>query len=503
MTSILDRYPYPWENAVAQRLHRELYTLLPDIPAAELVANKIDLHLEKVNRAQGPDPFWATVLTLAAGAGLTGALVRQVHDELPARSPVRPFLAALLDNREGMMPEPTPGTPAQEGGHGPHPVFAEYIRSKTEGFVGREHIFREIQRFQEGWECGYLTLVADPGIGKTSVLCELTRRTGCVAHFFIRAEGIVKSEHFHRYVGDQLRERFGVDTTAFAGDPPSVRLRAWLDHAARAQAEGGPLLLVVDALDECEDTAAPPQTQNLLHLPRDLPKRVFVVMARRDLDPTRFNVGLQTEPDVANTLYDLMKFPAENRRDVEAYLRSYFEERPAHPWLIRHRRTAAEGVALLADLSENNFMYLRHVLPHLTENPEQYTPSTLPKGLKEYYFGHWNRMTAKWRDSPAADAMFQTVYLLAVAARPMSVGQLAGLLPEGSRGLVRTFVAEWREFLDQARPGEPVYRIYHASFSDFLVEQDEVAGARRVSAAAKSLKDRLLSLLRPGVRPHE
>ena len=385
----------------------------------------------------------------------------------------------------------------KQGAGGLPPIFASYVEEKTRGFVGRKHVLTRVQEFLTKSGGGYLTIIGEPGIGKSALTCELTRRMSCVSHFFIRSDGITKAEQFYTFVGGQLRDRFGIDTTSGPEDAPGIRLKSWLTQAA-ASLDGHKLVLVVDALDECDEVERRDGAGNLLFLPRSLPKGVYFVLSRRPLAPTEYHIRLETEPDVANDELDLMTFSSENRRDIEQYIRAYFDDRPGHPWLAQHGRSVDEGVALLSERSEDNFMYLRHVLPHLEANPEEFAPERLPKGLAQYYLGHWNRMTASWRGKPEAESAFDAIYVLAKAQKPMTRGQMETTLRDVPAMLVRTFISQWLEFLEESGRDEPTYRIYHASFADFLARQDAVTGGGREKKAAQLLKGWFLSRLRPG-----
>jgi hypothetical protein len=377
-------------------------------------------------------------------------------------------------------------------------IFGEYIGKKTQGFVGRDHAFARIQNFLNAHDRGYLTLVGDPGIGKTSILCELTRRMPCFPFFFIRLDGITQTDQFYAHIGDQLRQRFGIDTSSRGRGPAGIRLIGWLKEASESLGKER-LILVIDALDESDETLAKNNSGNLLLLPRILPKSVYVIMSRRNLDPAAFHIRLETEPEIANEIFDLMTYPAENRRDVEQYLTSYFVEHPEHPWLARHNKTPAEAVAVLSEGSQCNFMYLRHVLPHLIQNPEEFSPKSLPKGLEEYYFGHWQRMTEKWQDKSEAEFVFDAIYIIAVAQRPITRSQLTAILPDVPAVLFGTLISQWREFLDEAIRQETAYRIYHASFADFLLKRDTVQDAGiRQQQASRRLKTWFLNRMRIG-----
>ena len=117
-------------------------------------------------------------------------------------------------------------------------------------------------------------------------------------------------------------------------------------------------------------------------------------------------------------------------------------------------------------------MYLYHVLPAIEGGQfildDQL--SDLPQGLEAYYQRHWRQM----RDGREKE--FDTVYapivcILGVAQEPVTTRQIASwtkLTPSQTK----EYIGLWREFLkEEKKDGQPHYRIYHASFQDFLKEQ--------------------------------
>jgi hypothetical protein len=356
-------------------------------------------------------------------------------------------------------------------------ALAEYIEKKTSGFVGRGHIFAEIQRYLAEKKSGYITLTGEPGIGKTAILCELTKRERAVAHFFIRTTGVTRISQMYECLGRQLHDRFGASAAADASQPWSVTFESWLTEAKAKLASGEKLIVVIDAADECEELAAGGASGNMLSLPRSLPSNVYCVISRRDLDPVRFNIQIETEPDVGNEELPLLKFIEDNARDIEAFLRAHFESQPDHPWLVRHKQSIEQAVKLFGEKSDGNFMYLRYILPQIADDPGDFLPRQLPKGLKEYYFGHWRRMTARWQDDAEAGLVFGAIYLMVVDHSLRTVRQVAGILGV-SLQQVRVLIQQWREFLEEdSIGGETGYRIYHWSFAEFLEGQDPVVDA--------------------------
>jgi hypothetical protein len=116
MSCILDVYPYPFQDPVAQRLHLVLSQLHPSPDGAVLVAEQAGVSRGMIFANQTPYLLWAAILREAANSGLTRDLVQVVHDLLDPRSPHRPFLASLL------RCEPTPAEAEPRGADG-RPLF--------------------------------------------------------------------------------------------------------------------------------------------------------------------------------------------------------------------------------------------------------------------------------------------------------------------------------------------------------------------------------------------
>ncbi len=87
-----------------------------------------------------------------------------------------------------------------------------------EGFIGRDHAFAAIDRFTATQPKGYFTVIGDPGAGKSSILTELVRRSGCIAHFNSRASAITTVRQFEENVCRQLDVRFDLDPPVGGGE---------------------------------------------------------------------------------------------------------------------------------------------------------------------------------------------------------------------------------------------------------------------------------------------
>jgi hypothetical protein len=98
MSAILDAFPYPWSDPVAQQLHMVLANMYPEPPDAVNIAVRAGMNGARINSRQASTYVWMEILDLAGRTGMTRSLVKQVHGMLNANDPQRPFLAGLIAN---------------------------------------------------------------------------------------------------------------------------------------------------------------------------------------------------------------------------------------------------------------------------------------------------------------------------------------------------------------------------------------------------------------------
>ncbi|MFJ1874295.1 P-loop NTPase family protein [Streptomyces chartreusis] len=345
------------------------------------------------------------------------------------------------------------------------------IDDATAGFVGRTYVFDRIESFIAENRSGYFRLTADPGEGKTSIMAEYVRRTGCVAHFNVLSETYNQTAQFTQHVATQLVARRLI---ADAGPPADGGLGVadLLIEARAALSAPERLVLVVDALDEADRHDLPP-TANVLLLPRTLPPGVHVlVSSRRNQDvPLRVNSVLID--------MDLADYADASLDDVRDLLARRSSDGPLRAWIIDRGITPDAFVETLTEKSRGNFMYLRHVLPELvfgSYRDLQHLDDLgrrLPAGLENFYQDHWRLIGMT---DPASATPAWVLYLLCELARPVSVDLLALIMqqvrPEIDVYEIQRVLEEWSAFL---RPTEDGRRsIYHDTFRGFLRRQDVV-----------------------------
>jgi len=350
--------------------------------------------------------------------------------------------------------------------------FERLVENRTRNFVGRDFIFRAVDGLlaDPEFESGYILIRGEPGIGKTALMSQMVKTRGYVHHFNIAPENIRSTRTFLENVCAQLIVRYQLDHSALP--PEAAQDSAFLSQLlaeAAQKADGKPIVVLVDALDEVEDAGLAP-TANRLYLPQSLPKGVFfVVTSREQLD---YRLDVRPREDLF-----LRDDDPQNLNDVRQYVRNFLDTHRADMTgrIAAWKVSESDFVELLTAKSQGNFMYLVLVLQDIRTG--SLSPETvdnirdLPKGLREYYERHWRTM--RNRDQERFERIYEPVLrILATVREPVTVSAVQEWtkveLPR-----VRDVIREWRPFLNEepSPSGEPVYRVYHASFQDFLAEE--------------------------------
>jgi hypothetical protein len=135
-------------------------------------------------------------------------------------------------------------------------------------------------------------------------------------------------------------------------------------------------------------------------------------------------------------------------------------------------------VEQVANKSENNFMYLRYVLPAIAKGDyNDLSLKELPDGLRQYYQSHWVRMGMEAKPGQLIEIV---LYILLEIGTPIPCEMIAGIakVDECDVGKV---LDKWVEYLKKQNvEGEICYTIYHASFLDFLKGKREMDSKRKI-----------------------
>jgi hypothetical protein len=342
--------------------------------------------------------------------------------------------------------------------------FDALMADKIQGFVGRQFVFDALDEFLNTHKSGYFVIRGVPGIGKTAFMAKLVNERGYIHHFNIASQNIRSTRTFLENACAQFIARYRLEheELPFGATDDSGFLLQCVGEAA-ANRQNHPIVLAIDALDEADRLGLSPAA-NVLYLPTSLPEGVYIVATTRPMEDMCLHAArLQ--------VLDLEADSEGNLRDVRTYIEAYTEREGMHGRLAAWGVSGEQFVTALQKKSQGNFMYLYYVLPTIERGTfREGTLDELPEGLMAYYQRHWRQMRE------GNEREFDTVYepivcILGVAQEPVTVQQIAAWT-KLSQGQVKGAIGLWLEFLEkESVDGEYRYRIYHASFQDFLKEQ--------------------------------
>ncbi|MEG3842307.1 NACHT domain-containing protein [Microcoleus sp. herbarium14] len=354
----------------------------------------------------------------------------------------------------------------------PYPEeFRSLIEEKIRTFCGRRFVFDTFQQFITANPNGYFTIVGDAGMGKSSIAAKYVWEHQSPCYFNILVERRNRPELFLKSIRRQLIGRYDLPNSEDA-DLPTL-----LAKVAGKLTAGDRLVIAVDALDEVEQEPG----ANLLHLPKNLPNNVYFLLTRRpySLDKKRLLVDVpEKELDLRDSKY--VNF---NQDDIKEYIRFVINTDSDHKnrlrnWIQTRNIPDTTFVEQVANKSENNFMYLRYVLPAIANDYyNDLDLKQLPDGLQEYYQSHWVKMEM---EAKPGQLLEMVLYILLEIATPIPCEMIAGIakVDECSVGKV---LDKWVEYLKKQNVGKEIcYTIYHASFLDFLKSKREMDSKRKM-----------------------
>jgi hypothetical protein len=354
---------------------------------------------------------------------------------------------------------------------------------------------------RDGDRC--LVIVGEPGIGKSAVAARLRQvRPVHACHFCVWSEGgTLDPVAFARSLshqltaalpglGDCLVEQlpasfkvridagqiqtganvYGVyierlETTS-ADDAFQRLVREPLASWAKGRPPSDRVVLLVDGLDEARRLDHRPNIVDLIDKAGDLPGQVRWVLTSR---PGPHLAGLRGSRLL---LLDRLKENLDDaRKRVEAVL--------AEPSVSGALEAGGADTDALANelvaRSGGNFLYLRHVLNDLRKAaaaggplPAQERP---PADLDDIYARFLDRLAAQKREEDWQRIYRPVLGALAVAQEALDfdhLARLSGVRPQEVHDAAR----DVSEFLDVVGDSATAYRLYHASFADFLTDRN-------------------------------
>jgi len=414
----------------------------------------------------------------------------------------------------------------------------ELIRERTQRFVGREWVFAKVDAWLRDLGGPRVFLLAGgPGTGKTAIAARLVQisrgevpAAGCpglqrafLAHYHFCQTGrdsTLSPLSFVQALSTSLANRFpafrkaleeggsqhinvsaavsvagsvqaGANVVGVSIDQVTVEIRGgdarpMFDQAVRrplaALCDGRfaeSIVILVDSLDEALTFSPDSNIVHLLRLVDDFPAQVRFLLTCRSNNTRVFE--LVGQPSV-----DLIADAPAGTDDVRAYAAARLSSLPDSA-----RGELADRVAAR---SQGNFLYAYHVLNELTQSGASaaaLSGSELPDGLEDVYRRFLKRELAA-SASRWGDVYRPLLGAIAVArGNGLTRAQLLGItgLPADRTD---DALAVCREYLAGGERHEDPFRIYHASFREFLVDDTtfNIYPAERHAAVARWLLDR-------------
>ncbi|NEP36998.1 AAA family ATPase [Moorena sp. SIO3B2] len=369
------------------------------------------------------------------------------------------------------------------------PEFEQFIQDKTHLFCGRQFVFKAIETFFSKTAQGYFTVIGDAGMGKSAIAAKyVSDNPDAICFFNSRAEGMNRPELFLRKIHQQLITRYQLL------DAQDAELSTLLAKVREKLSAGERLVIVVDALDEVDQEGA----GNLLYLPKVLPEGIYFILTRRPYHQNQKR--LQLSPSTPTQKLDLRENSQQSHRDVKEYIWQLLEhgeyQQGLSQWIEKQRALSnQEFVEEIAVKSENNFMYLRCVLPAIADGFYNDKPlDELPVGLQGYYENHWQLMGMTTKPLPREK--IKIIYVMCELGDAVS-RQVIAKYSNQDELTVQEVLDGWAQFLQKQESDQaPLYRFYHESFRDFLHRQDivEAAGVNLPDISAE-VADKMIGVL--------
>jgi WD40 repeat protein len=362
--------------------------------------------------------------------------------------------------------------------------FSELLVSHAD-VVGRQFVIDQVERFIDENDRGLLVIEAEPGKGKTALMCHLIEEVfGNLSpppvHFFYRrTAGITDPDSCVRTLYHALLEAHNItesEGSAEQTSPEEVfnKLTNLLGQSiAPRLSPSRPQLIFIDALDEAESAGG--HRSAFDRLPENLPAGVYLIASTR---PVQDRSTLAGRAHLDWFDLDDPELYQENRRDGAKYV-----ERELAAVDIP-RATLDE----IAHVGNGNFLVLKLVCAHIRTGLEpndvgEYVRRLATDGAKDqlgFIYGQfWHRLTRRLGRQDT-NLLCDVAGLLVTAHAPLSAEMICDCLGlrAGDWDFALRHLAQYLTVIQPEEEGEQeaYYRIYHESFAEFL--RKAVAPAR-------------------------
>lgn len=343
--------------------------------------------------------------------------------------------------------------------------------------VGRRFVIDHVQRFIEEHDRGLMVIQAEPGKGKTALMCHLIEDvfggyTPQPVHFFYRrTAGITDPDVCVRSLYHALLQTHDItenEDSQRQTSPDEVyeKLTNLLaDSIAPRLSPSRPQLILIDALDESDKTAASRTAFD--RIPENLPAGVYVIATTR---PVSDRATLARRAHLHWYDLDSPDLLQDNLRDGAEYV---------------HRELVGsdlpnDAFEEISRLGNANFLVLKllvtQVQGRLESNEVREYVRRLAAGCGQDQLGFiyqefWTRLTNRL-DRGDTNLLCDVAGLLVTARAPLTREVICCSLGlrDGDWDFALRHLSEYLTVIEQHEDNvrETYYRIYHESFADFL-----------------------------------
>jgi len=348
--------------------------------------------------------------------------------------------------------------------------FDRYINEKTHNFVGRQFVFDAIKSFTKKQTRGYFFIRGEPGIGKSALIAQLVKNKRYFHHFNIRSEGINTASIFIKNICAQMIISYDLNYEDLPANATqdSGFLNTILDEASKKN-PNEKLIITIDALDEV-DKIERYQEANPLFLPVILPQNVYIIVTMRK-DPIHIRI------DCEQHILDIEQDSEGNIKDIKQFIILSMNREGIKKYIIRNKINNKIFLKYMLEKSQGNFMYLKYVLPEIANGfYVDLSIDKLPFGLMNYYDNHWQRMQGL-NENAWFKYKLPIIKALTVTKLPINIDLISDFSGVKEKDRIRLVLEEWKQFLYEEKDvSQPFlkkrYRIYHASFHDFISKKE-------------------------------
>ncbi len=342
-----------------------------------------------------------------------------------------------------------------------------FQRIKVAHFTGRDWLTEALDSFLAAHDRGYFILEAEAGLGKTAYMAHLVKQRQYLHLFMEQSRGLDNISNGLRSLAAQLIRAWDLQAWFAEDILPGMTIRPnfiyrLLTLAARQrdqQDPDRPIVLLIDGLD----AAGTLPGQNVMSLPDDLPRGVYILVTRR---PTSFHLTSHTP------IYRTAIAPDDprNHADMQQYLHQAITWEPVAQALQAYDIAPQDFIATLIEKSHGIWSYLFHVLHHIQHAIQPPLDlDNLPDGTWAYYTLYWHHQRAankpRWERTirpliATLSALFEDV-----GARTLRILSGIELSPKEIDHLLQT---QWNTFVAHTAGPEPRYSLSDNSLRDFF-----------------------------------